>query len=273
MTADESPEIEGPATAERMIPPAWQESWQACPEGLKNELWSLIEHGRLAPELFNELGIHFEETTDRAKMGPGYRDPEADAIAQADYRSRVVRFLAPAKAYDLDQRSHILNHEVGHFAAKYVDLNAYADLIRQRVFRTNGPYVCEVISVQSPFGLHEMLADDLADYFRASSAEDMLANRLRRAGPQQLLTSLSENEKKNIYTEAKALWRFFAQALDPQSQREHDWQTNWLNFDDLTDESIFNTPASLAEIFQPPSKKPSPQKQPFDFFAWLISPG
>ncbi|HEY1074087.1 MAG TPA: hypothetical protein VGE59_00085 [Patescibacteria group bacterium] len=279
-------------------PLEWREHIEAWPEEHRDHLVKILEanaeRGDFSPELYRELGVTFEAVDKDEEMT--YRGFEGRyKAAEAYTRSRRVRVFPELQRYSERMVGHVLRHELGHFLGEHcIDPSQYFSFVSHRPNWANSRYIRQVsqgdetltvgqiMHESSPeLFLHEMLADDIADYLGAKTPEEMLASRLERAGSQADIEMWAQTYPEDfayLEEEASDLFLFFQESFSRSAEERladapglaAEWRRfNEVEDDDDEDPSVAVTSEVAQPLWSPPAPRP-PKKEGTGFFSWLF---
>lgn len=277
--------LEGGDEPERELPETWQVIFDQWPESMHAHIRPLLarlaETNHLTPEMYQLLGLQIEQSDEDKALGAAYGAPDKKRVAEADYQSRVIRLFPHLQTF-ADKPgliTHVLSHELGHFLGGHlVNPVHYRKLVSQRPTWSNGRYVQGIAARAPEHSLHEMLADDLADYLNSSSPEEMLTRRLERAGDRTVLAEQDSQTYSGLLDETRSLFTYFKVMLDPKRQEREETRLDdslqgmWLELDGLGAEDFIQAiPEDIGMNLWDAPARPSQKNSDFDYFAWLFS--
>lgn len=281
-------------------PEEWRAHIEAWPEAYRAHLLQVLEanaeRGDFTPELYQELRLTIEAVQEDEKMAyKGFEDRNKGA--EADTRTRRIRFFPELERFDAQMIGHVVRHELGHFLSEHcIDPTQYFSYVSHRPNWANSRYIRQISQAEEGMTvgqiiheanpdqfLHEMLADDLADYLASKTPEEMVALRLERAGSREAMAEFAQTHPDDfayLEIEAKDLFEFFQESLtrpaEERVEQSPELAQEWRHLDGVEGESdeellVQAIPADIGERLWSPSA-PRPAKKPErGFFEWLFS--
>jgi hypothetical protein len=296
----------------------WRNIWESWPEEDRNHLIPYITGNLDAETYNNRGFSVQKAARDKTMSEEyAYFGLNDRNVAAEGHPSGQLTLYPELNKYSDEMQVHIVGHEMGHaLGAHLIDPHEFKQRIAHRLSEeykwSNGKYIQEIRAnlandedgkpldgitpnelinkmladtegrnpeLQNAYRwLHEIMADDIADYLRAESPEEMLASRLERAGTEKDLKEKNPEKYEELLQDAEQHFAYLAIMLDPARQNDPKTRLNksmvpqWFEELEMVDMAnyIHETPMDIATPQYAPTKKRGQKQKGKGFFSWFF---